>query len=43
MIYESNKDISLCHNQKDLNPIEITHRKSASEYLSEITVNECDS
>ncbi|RDY26025.1 transposase, partial [Lachnotalea glycerini] len=38
MIYDEGRDCYTCHNNKELKPIGITHRKSATGYLSEITI-----
>jgi transposase len=42
MIYDETRDCYTCHSQKELKPIGITHRKSATGYLSEITIYECE-
>ena len=42
MIYDEGRDCYTCHNNKELKPIGITHRKSATGYLSEITIYECE-
>ena len=42
MIYDETRDCYTCHNNKELKPIGITHRKSATGYHSEITIYECE-
>jgi len=42
MIYDEARDEYTCHNGKQLKPIGITHRKSASGYRSEITIYESE-
>lgn len=42
MIYDADKDEYTCYNKKQLRPIGITHRKSATGYFSEVTVYECE-
>lgn len=42
MAYDSVKDEYTCHHKKQLKPIGITHRTSATGYRSEITVYECE-
>lgn len=42
MAYDQIKDEYTCHNGKQLKPVEITHRTSATNYRSEITVYECE-
>lgn len=42
MKYDEQKDCYICHNEKELKSIGVTHRKSATGYTSEITVYECD-
>lgn len=42
MLYDPKKDEYTCHNGKQLKPIGITHRTSATGYCSEITVYECE-
>ena len=43
MSYDQDTDTYTCHNGKRLKPKGIAHRKSATGYLSEITVYECES
>ena len=42
MTYHEEKDEYTCHNGKQLKPVGITYRKSASGYRSEITIYECE-
>lgn len=42
MSYNLEKDEYTCHNEKQLKPVGITHRISATGYRSEITVYECE-
>ncbi|KUO74304.1 MAG: hypothetical protein APF77_21110 [Clostridia bacterium BRH_c25] len=42
MFYDPEKDEYTCHNGKQLKPVGITHRKSATGYRSEITVYESE-
>ncbi|WP_269212299.1 transposase [Thermoanaerobacterium thermosaccharolyticum] len=42
MVYDKDKDEYTCHNRKQLRPIGIIYRTSASGYRSEITVYECE-
>lgn len=42
MFYNSETDEYTCHNGKQLKPVGITHRTSATGYRSEITVYECE-
>jgi transposase len=42
MFYDSTKDEYTCKNEKQLKPIGITHRTSATGYCSEITIYECE-
>jgi transposase len=42
MIYDVEKDEYTCHNGKQLKPIGITHRKSATGYCSEVNLYECE-
>ena len=42
MSYNPDKDEYTCHNGKQLKPIGITHRTSATGYRSEITMYECE-
>jgi transposase len=42
MTYDEEKDEYTCHNGKQLRPISIAHRTSATGYKSEITIYECD-
>lgn len=42
MTYDEDRDEYTCHNGKQLKPIGITHRTSANNYKSEITVYECE-
>lgn len=43
MKYDAKSDLYFCHNGRKLIPNSIIHRKSASGYISEITVYECES
>lgn len=43
MSYNQETDIYTCHNGKMLRPKGIVHRKSATGYISEVTVYECES
>jgi transposase len=43
MSYNQETDIYTCHNGKMLRPKSIVHRKSATGYISEVTVYECES
>ena len=43
MFYDEEKDEYTCHNGKQLRPVGITHRTSATGYRSEVTVYECES
>lgn len=42
MLYDPEKDEYTCHNGKQLKPVGITHRKSATGYQSEITIYESE-
>jgi len=42
MSYDEDKDEYTCHNGKQLRPVGIAHRKSASGYRSELTIYECE-
>ena len=42
MSYDAVTDEYTCHNEKQLKPVGITHRTSATGYRSEITVYECE-
>ena len=42
MKYDAESDFYICHNNRKLIPTSIIHRKSASEYKSEVTVYECE-
>jgi len=42
MIYDKEKDEYTCHNEKQLSPVGIIHRTSATGYRSEISVYECE-
>ena len=42
MTYDEKKDEYTCHNGKQLKPVGITHRKSATGYKADITVYECE-
>jgi len=42
MLYNAQIDEYTCHNKKQLKPVGITHRTSATGYQSEITVYECE-
>jgi transposase len=42
MVYDKEKDEYTCKNGKQLRPVGITHRKSATGYKSELTIYECD-
>jgi len=42
MAYNPDSDEYTCHNGKQLRPIGITHRTSATDYRAEITVYECE-
>jgi transposase len=42
MIYDDEKDEYTCHNRRQLKPVGITHRKSATGYKSEVTMYECN-
>ncbi|GBF10979.1 transposase [Tepidibacillus sp. HK-1] len=42
MFYNEQTDEYTCHNRKQLKPIGITHRTSATGYRSELTVYECE-
>ncbi|ODA39377.1 transposase [Desulfosporosinus sp. BG] len=42
MVYNAEMDEYTCHNGKQLKPVGITHRKSATGYQSEITIYECE-
>lgn len=42
MAYDKEKDEYTCHNGKQLRPIGIAHRTSATGYKSEVTVYECE-
>jgi len=42
MFYNAETDEYTCHNKKQLKPIGITHRTSATGYRSEITIYECE-
>lgn len=42
MLYDVEKDEYTCHNGKQLKPIGINHRKSATGYRSEISLYECE-
>jgi transposase len=42
MDYDAEKDEYTCHNGKQLKPVGITHRTSATGYRSEISVYECE-
>lgn len=42
MSYNPDKDEYTCHNGKQLRPVAITHRTSATGYRSEITIYECE-
>lgn len=43
MSYDQGMDTYTCHNGKTLKPKGVVHRKSATGYLFEITVYECES
>jgi transposase len=43
MVYNAETDEYTCHNQKQLIPIYTFNKKSATGYVSEVTVYECDS
>jgi transposase len=42
MFYNAETDEYTCHNKKQLKPVGITHRTSATGYRSEVTVYECE-
>ncbi len=42
MFYNAETDEYTCHNEKQLKPVGMTHRTSATGYQSEITVYECE-
>jgi transposase, IS4 family len=42
MTYDPEKDEYTCHNGKQLKPVAIKHKKSATGYQSEVTVYECE-
>ena len=42
MFYDSEKDEYTCHNDKQLKPVGISHRTSASGHRSEISIYECE-
>lgn len=42
MLYDTEKDEYTCHNGKQLKPIGITHRTSATGYQAELTIYECE-
>lgn len=42
MFYDTEIDEYICHNGKQLKPVGITHRTSATGYRSEITIYECE-
>src|SRR5690554_1803063 len=42
MSYDPVKDVYTCHNEKELKPTGIIHKTSATGYVSEVTVYECE-
>lgn len=42
MQYDAENDIYTCHNNKQLKPIGVMHRTSATGYEAEVTIYECD-
>lgn len=42
MLYDDEKDEYICHNGKQLKLIGTSHRRSATGYLSEISIYECE-